>query len=127
MYDEDIRKFIKDNGIKVHDSDRFMQEVIRQIELLPSQSALDENEKKVLWVKAISEAEEKYNRRDAVFTASANLIVLSALGFVMLYLLPLAGGTSPAVDFAIMYRHLIFAALCLMISAGTLLNFFPKI
>ena len=127
MYDEDIRKFIKDNGIKVHDSGRFMQEVIRQIELLPSQSALDENEKKVLWVKAISEAEEKFNRRDAVFTASANLIVLSALGFVMLYLLPLAGGTSPAVDFAIMYRYLIFAALCLMISAGTLLNLSVKI
>lgn len=127
MYDEDIRKFIKDNGIKVHDSDSFMQEVIRQIELLPPQSALDENEKKVLWLKAIFRAEEKYKRRDAVFTASANLITLSSLGFVMLYLLPLAGGTSIAIGFAITYRYLIFSALCLMVSASTLLNFSQKI
>lgn len=127
MHDEDIRKFIKDNGIKVHDSDSFMQEVIRQIELLPPQSALDENEKKVLWLKAIFRAEEKYKRRDAVFTASANLITVSSLGFVMLYLLPLAGGTSIAIDFAITYRYLIFSALCLMVSGSTLLNFSQKI
>lgn len=127
MNDKDIRKFIKENGIKVHDSGKFMQEVIRQIELLPSQSAMDENEKNILWFKAIFEAEAKYNRRNAVFTALVNLTAMIAVGFVLLYLLPLTGGTNQVVDLALNYRYLILSALCLMISANTLLNFSKKI
>lgn len=127
MNDKDIRQFILDNEIKVHNSEKFMLEIKRQIELLPPQSALNENEKKALWVKAIFEAEAKFNRRNAVFTALVNLVTLSVSCFVIIYLLPLAGGTSIAIDFAITYRYLILIALCLLTSANTLLNFSQKI
>lgn len=127
MNDKDIRQFILNNKIKVHNSEKFMREIKRQIELLPSQSALDENEKKALWVKVIFEAEAKYNRRNAVFTALVNLITLSVSCFAILYLLPLAGGTSIAIDLAITYRYLILIALCLLTSANTMLNFSKKI
>lgn len=126
MNDKDIRQFILDNKIKVHNSEKFMREIKRQIELLPSQSALNENEKKALWV-TIFETEAKYNRRNAVFTALVNLITLSVSCFAILYLLPLAGGTSIAIDFAITYRYLILIALCLLTSADTMLNFSKKI
>lgn len=120
MNDKDIRKFIRENGIKVHDSEKFMNEVRRQIELLPTQSAMDENERNFMLIKAIFNAEEKFNKRNAIFTTVTNLLIMIAFALILLYFLPAAGLDGAAISFVVKYNYLIFAGLSLFLTITSL-------
>lgn len=120
MNDKDIRKFIKENGIKVHDSEKFMNEVRRQIELLPTQSAMDENERNFMLIKAIFNAEEKFNKRNAIFTTVTNLLIMIAFALILLYFLPAAGLNGAAISFVVKYNYLVFAGLSLLLTIASL-------
>lgn len=122
MTDKEIRQFIKANGVKVRDSEKFMQDVRRQLDLLPAQSALKDND--VRMIRAILKAEVKYNRVNAIFTAALSLFCMAALAVILFYLLPSITDVNPSI---VKYNYLIFGALSLILSAVSLRSIFQTI
>ena len=80
MTDRQIRKFMQDNRIPVPKDDRFMSELVRQIDLLPQPSALNGREEEcmiqnMLLVKAIRKALKRHLRRKAYATLAVNAVL----------------------------------------------------
>lgn len=121
MNDKEIRQFIKDNGIEVHDSGRFMQEIKRQISLLPDQPAIED--KDLLQIRTMLKAETRCYRRGAILTAVINLAYMLALALALFYLLPLSGSTNSAVVFIVRYNYLIFGISGILLTFTSLRSF----
>ena len=89
--EKDIRKFIKDNSIPVPKDDGFMNDLIRQIDLLPVPSAFRSEEeerlqKNILLVKMIRETLRKHNRRKAVEMIAMNILIAATLFAAALFI-----------------------------------------
>lgn len=76
--EKDIRKFLHENRIAVPKDDGFMDEVVRQINLLPVPASLSQNrdvEEKLELLKIIRATLRKRSRRQALFTLLVNTII----------------------------------------------------
>lgn len=81
MKDSEIRKFIHDNMPQIEDNGRFMAELVRQIELLPTPASLSgkSEEEKQANIKMIMDIARSIKRRNR-----ANAVVFSILAVVIL-------------------------------------------
>lgn len=115
--EKDIIKFMKDNRISVPKDDRFMSDLLKQIELLPVPASLDSNEKNRILenmrlVEIIRLTLKKYYRRQAI-TALLIDIVLCLVLFLATYILisPDMMSGSPVLEFLYSWRYLIAGSL----------------
>lgn len=82
--DKEIRQFIKDNAPQIVGNERFMAELVRQIELLPVPAALSgKSEEEIRSAKALIVATarkiKRHNRIMAVAVAMVSVALLGAL------------------------------------------------
>ena len=65
--EQDIRRFIQENRIPLPKNSSFMDELVRQINLLPTPASLTEREARIQenmrMLTAVMEAVRKYNRK----------------------------------------------------------------
>jgi len=108
---------MKDNRISVPNDDRFMSDLLKQIELLPVPASLDSNEKNRILenmrlVEIIRLTLKKYYRRQAI-TALLIDIVLCLVLFLATYILisPDMMSGSPLLEFLYSWRYLIAGSL----------------
>ena len=77
--EQDIRKFIQENRIPVPKNDAFMDELVRQINLLPTPASLADRELKIQenmrMLTAVMEVVRKHNRKQVILLAIVNVII----------------------------------------------------
>ena len=77
--EQDIRKFIQENRIPVPKNDAFMDELVRQINLLPTPASLADRELKIQenmrMLTAVMEVVRKHNRKQMLLLALVNVII----------------------------------------------------
>lgn len=115
--EKDIIKFMKDNRISVPKDDRFMSDLLRQMELLPVPASLENNEKNRILenmrlVEIIRRTLKKYYRRQAFMTLIIDIILCLVL-FLATYILisPDMMSGSPILEFLYSWRYLIVGSL----------------
>ncbi len=91
--DKDIREFIQQNKIRIPTDDKFMDDLLRQIELLPTPASLQPKEKSGLnkseqieILKQITAALKRHNRRTAT-TLLFGVMVIGAIVCALPYIL----------------------------------------
>ena len=77
--EQDIRKFIQENRIPVPKNDAFMDELVRQINLLPTPASLAGRELRIQenmrMLTAVMEVVRKHNRKQVILLAIVNVII----------------------------------------------------
>lgn len=109
--EKDIRKFMQDNRIQVPKDDRFMEDLIRQINLLPVPASLDgSSEDRIMenqrLLEMIRQAMKRRYRRQALVTLLLDMAIMSALFMaVYLFVMPQMPYSSPVVQALIQWRY----------------------
>lgn len=109
--EKDIRKFMQDNRIQVPKDDRFMEDLIRQINLLPVPASLNgSSEDRIMenqrLLEMIRQAMKRRYRRQALVTLLLDLAIMSALFMaVYLFVMPQMPYSSPVVQALIQWRY----------------------
>lgn len=117
--EREIRKFMRDNRIPVPKNDRFMSELVRQLDLLPQPAALNGSEEEVLrqnslLVEEIRAYLRKYLRRKAIATLFINVIIcLVMLLTVFLAVYSGSADPSPFQGFIKEWSYMVLGVLCL--------------
>lgn len=109
--EKDIRKFMQDNRIQVPKDDRFMEDLIRQINHLPVPASLDgSSEDRIMenqrLLEMIRQAMKRRYRRQALVTLLLDVAIMSALFMaVYLFVMPQMPYSSPVVQALIQWRY----------------------
>lgn len=116
--EKEIRKFMKDNRIPVPKNDRFMSELIRQIDLLPQPAALNDSEEELLrqnrlLVEAIRSYMRKYLHRKAITTLLVNAVICIGILLTVFLITSESSDQSPLLNFIREWRYMVMCALCL--------------
>lgn len=114
--DKDIRKFMHENRMAVPKDDRFMEEVVRQINLLPVPSSLSgggDVEEKMALLKVIRDVLKKRARRQTLATLLISAFICG-LSFVCLWLCASCNSGSALTQSLYTWRYAIlgFVSLC---------------
>ena len=115
--EKDIRKFMQDNRISVPQDDAFMEELVRQINLLPTPASLsgtDNIQDNLRILQTIRIAMKKRHRRQALLLALTDIAICAAIFLVGHLLLP-ATASSPALQLLITWRYLILGLMSLSV------------
>ena len=115
--EKDIRKFMQDNRISVPQGDAFMEELVRQINLLPTPASLsgtDSIQDNLRILQTIRIAMKKRHRRQALLLVLADIAICAAIFLVGHILLPTTASSS-VLQFLITWRYLILGLMSLAV------------
>jgi hypothetical protein len=123
--EQDIRKFIQENRIPVPKNDAFMDELVRQINLLPTPASLAGRELRIQenmrMLTAVMEVVRKHNRRQILLLALVNVIIcipVFCAGYFFITPQYLTGG-SLIVALILQWRYALTGFICLAVLAVT--------
>ena len=117
--EQDIRKFMQENRIPVPKDNAFMDELVRQINLLPVPASLESRDASIQenigMLRAAMEVIRKHNRKQIIRLAVVNVIVCVSIFIAGYFLLTpqILTGDSAAVAFVIQWRHVLMGFICL--------------
>ena len=115
--EKDIKKFMQDNRISVPQDDAFMEELVRQIDLLPTPASLsgtDSIQENLRILQTIRMAVKKRHRRQALLLVLTDIAICAAI-FLVGHLLFPATASSPVLQLLITWRYLILGLMSLSV------------
>lgn len=123
--EQDIRRFMQENRIPVPKDGAFMEELMRQINLLPTPASLTESEAKIQenmrMLTAVMEAVRKHNRRQILLLALVNVIIcipIFCAGYF--FITPqFLTGDSMIIALILQWRHALLGFICLAAIGAT--------
>ena len=122
--EKDIRKFMQDNRISVPQDDAFMEELVRQINLLPTPASLsgtDSIQDNLRILQTVRMVMKKRHRRQALLLILTDIAICAAI-FLVGYLLLPTTASSPALQLLITWRYLILGLMSLSVVIASSLN-----
>ena len=122
--ENDIKRFMQDNRISVPQDDAFMEELVRQINLLPIPASLSETDTiqdNLRILQTIRMATKMRHRRQALMFVLTDIAICAAIFLVGHLLLP-ATASSPALQLLITWRYLILGLMSLAVVIVSSLN-----
>lgn len=123
--EQDIRKFIQENRIPVPKNDAFMDELVRQINLLPTPASLADRELKIQenmrMLTAVMEVVRKHNRKQMLLLAIVNIIIcipIFCAGYF--FITPqFLTGDSLLIALILQWRYALLGFICIAVLAAT--------
>ena len=123
--EQDIRRFIQENRIPLPKNSAFMDELVRQINLLPTPASLTEREAKIQenmsMLTAVMEAVRKHNRKQILLLALVNVIICMPIfcaGYFFITPQFLAGD-SIVIALILQWRYALLGFICIAVLAAT--------
>ena len=123
--EQDIRRFIQENRIPLPKNSSFMDELVRQINLLPTPASLTEREAKIQenmrMLTAVMEAVRKHNRKQVLLLALVNVIICMPIfcaGYFFITPQFLAGD-SIVIALILQWRYALLGFICIAVLAAT--------
>jgi hypothetical protein len=123
--EQDIRRFIQENRIPLPKNSSFMDELVRQINLLPTPASLTEREAKIQenmrMLTAVMEAVRKHNRKQILLLALVNVIICMPIfcaGYFFITPQFLAGD-SMIIALILQWRYALLGFICIAVLAAT--------
>ena len=123
--EQDIRRFIQENRIPLPKNSAFMDELVRQINLLPTPASLTEREAKIQenmrMLPAVMEAVRKHNRKQILLLALVNVIICMPIfcaGYFFITPQFLAGD-SIVIALILQWRYALLGFICIAVLAAT--------
>ena len=123
--EQDIRRFIQENRIPLPKNSAFMDELVRQINLLPTPASLTEREAKIQenmrMLTAVLEAVRKHNRKQLLLLALVNVIICMPIfcaGYFFITPQFLAGD-SIVIALILQWRYALLGFICIAVLAAT--------
>ena len=123
--EQDIRRFIQENRIPLPKNNSFMDELVRQINLLPTPASLTEREAKIQenmrMLTAVMEAVRKHNRKQILLLALVNVIICMPIfcaGYFFITPQFLAGD-SMIIALILQWRYALLGFICIAVLAAT--------
>ena len=123
--EQDIRRFIQENRIPLPKNSSFMDELVRQINLLPTPASLTEREARIQenmrMLTAVMEAVRKHNRKQLLLLALVNVIICMPIfcaGYFFITPQFLAGD-SIVIALILQWRYALLGFICIAVLAAT--------
>ena len=123
--EQDIRRFMQENRIPLPKDGAFMDELVRQINLLPTPASLANRETKVQenlkMLSAVMEAVRKHNRKQILLLALVNVIICMPIfcaGYFFITPQFLAGD-SIVIALILQWRYALLGFICIAVLAAT--------
>ena len=123
--EQDIRRFMQENRIPLPKDGAFMDELVRQINLLPTPSSLEDRDAKVQenlrMLSAVMDVVRKHNRKQIILLALVNVIIcipVFCAGYFFITPQYLTGG-SLIVALILQWRYALTGFICLAVLATT--------
>ena len=123
--EQDIRRFIQENRIPLPKNSAFMDELVCQINLLPTPAYLTEREAKIQenmrMLTAVMEAVRKHNRKQLLLLALVNVIICMPIfcaGYFFITPQFLAGD-SIVIALILQWRYALLGFICIAVLAAT--------
>lgn len=123
--EQDIRRFIQENRIPLPKNSSFMDELVRQINLLPTPASLTEREAKIQenmrMLTAVMEAVRKHNRKQLLLLALVNVIICMPIfcaGYFFITPQFLAG-ESIFIALILQWRYALLGFICIAVLTAT--------
>ena len=123
--EQDIRRFIQENRIPLPKNSAFMDELVRQINLLPTPASLTEREARIQenmrMLTAVMEAVRKHNRKQLLLLALVNVIICMPIfcaGYFFITPQFLAGD-SMIIALILQWRYALLGFICIAVLAAT--------
>ena len=123
--EQDIIKFMQENRIPLPKNSAFMDELVRQINLLPTPASLTEREAKIQenmrMLTAVMEAVRKHNRKQLLLLALVNVIICMPIfcaGYFFITPQFLAGD-SMIIALILQWRYALLGFICIAVLAAT--------
>lgn len=117
--EQDIKKFMQENRIPVPKDNAFMDELVRQINLLPTPASLADHDAKVKenirMLTAVMDVIRIHNRKQVLRLALVNVIACMFIFIAGDFLITpqFLTGDSAAVMFILQWRHILIGFICL--------------
>ena len=123
--EQDIRKFMQESRIPLPKDGAFMDELVRQINLLPTPASLANRDARIQEnlriLNAVMDVVRKHNRKQIILLALVNVIICISIFVAGYFLLTpqILTGDSSAVVFMIQWRHVLLGFICIAAIAAT--------
>ena len=123
--EQDIRRFIQENRIPLPKNTAFMDELVRQINLLPTPASLTDRDAKIQenmrMFTAVMETVRKHNRKQILLLTLVNVIICMPIfcaGYFFITPQFLAGD-SMIIALILQWRYALLGFICIAVLAAT--------